>query len=88
MIMKKIIISLVVLAAVAGTVLAVTTRRTKTFAQENLEALTAGELTEEQIRVACFMHCKYNWDAFCVLDNDPFPDIVLTCAEYENWPDF
>ncbi|MBP5398398.1 MAG: hypothetical protein J6Y32_07245 [Bacteroidales bacterium] len=43
--MKKIIISLVVLALVAGTVLAVTTRRTKTFAQENLEALTDGEIT-------------------------------------------
>ena len=42
MIMKKLIISLVVLAAVAGTVLAVTAKRTKTFAQENLEALAYG----------------------------------------------
>ena len=85
MIMKKIIISLVVLALVAGTVLAVTPRRTKTFAQENLEALTDGEITPGELMVICDRFCTMSIDKECKPEwtGYPFP---ITCKDHRIWP--
>lgn len=85
MIMKKLIISLVVLAAVAGTVLAVTAKRTKTFAQENLEALADGEITPQQLLEICEKKCSNSPGATCSPEDTglPFP---ITCRDRKNWP--
>ena len=84
--MKKVVSIIIVLALIAGTILAVKNSRSKTFAQENLEALTAGELTPEQIERTCFLYCKINFSEECVLENNPYAGITLTCEEYEDWP--
>ena len=82
MIMKKLIISLVVLAAVAGTLLAVTAKRTKTFAQENLEALA---ITEEEVLAVCFKYCVSADGENCTPTNTGYP-FPITCVNYRIWP--
>ena len=83
--MKRVVSIIIVLAFIAGTVLAVKYSRSKTFAQENLEVLAAGELTPEALLELCTKHCVLDYEQSCTPTDTGYP-FPVTCVNHRILP--